>query len=250
MLYCGPKPRTETFCPSPPVVRVMVMPGRCSRESAKSASGKRPSSSALMESITTAAFILRSRDNSKLARNPVTTISCNSVSLAFEAGGAAAASPPAAVATATAPPRMQSSDIAITGFRLGTWVSLIWSKAPVAGRITQQKRQNSSQLIFRLISLYIIITFDIVNTYLRLRLPRTITPTHMTHPTPSRRQFMQWAAGLSVALGHGWLPESAGAASKDSPHPEAAALSDSRLRIEFDAQMNARLQCACATARR
>ena len=70
MLYCGPKPRTVTFCPSPPVVRVMVMPGRCSRESATSASGNRPSSSALMESSTTVAFFLMSRDFSRLARKP------------------------------------------------------------------------------------------------------------------------------------------------------------------------------------
>ena len=53
MLYCGPKPRTLTFWPSPPVVRLMVMPGRCCSESATSASGNRPNSSALMESTTT-----------------------------------------------------------------------------------------------------------------------------------------------------------------------------------------------------
>ncbi len=62
MLYCGSKPRTLTLCPSPPVVRLMVMPGRCCSESATSASGKRPSSSALMESSTTVAFFLISSD--------------------------------------------------------------------------------------------------------------------------------------------------------------------------------------------
>ncbi len=65
----------------------------------------------------------------------------------------------------------------------------------------------------------------------------------MTHPTPSRRQFVQWAAGLTVALGHGWLPGSAQAetAPAGTPHPEAAVLGDARLRIEFDSHMNARL---------
>ncbi len=93
MLYCGPKPRTVTFCPRRPVVRSMVMPGRCSSESATSASGKRPSSSELMESRTTVAFLLTSRDFSRLARSPVTTISRRSASAllgpAADAGTAA-----------------------------------------------------------------------------------------------------------------------------------------------------------------
>ncbi len=131
MLYCGPKPRTETFCPSPPVVRVMVMPGRCSSESATSASGKRPNSSALMESRTTVAFFLMSSDFSKLARKPVTTISCSSESPLF----CSAAVPAAAVSAAEVPavtvsaavagrapiPHANGSQIAINvGLKLGT----------------------------------------------------------------------------------------------------------------------------------
>ena len=132
MLYCGPKPRTDTFCPSPPVVRVMVMPGRCSSESATSASGNRPNSSALMESSTTVAFFLMSRDFSRLARMPVTTISsstgpCASFAPTVVAAGAvAAAGVSAAAGPSTAPaiapvPTANGSQIAIkVGFRLGT----------------------------------------------------------------------------------------------------------------------------------
>ena len=78
MLYCGPRPRTLTWIPSPPVVRSIVMPGRCSKESATSASGNRPSSVELIESNTTEASLLISRDFSRLARTPVTMISCSS----------------------------------------------------------------------------------------------------------------------------------------------------------------------------
>src|SRR5580700_11108913 len=76
MLYSEESPRTLIFWPSPPVVRSIVMPGRCSRESATSSSGKRPSSVELIESSTTGASFLMSSDFSRFARMPVTTTSC------------------------------------------------------------------------------------------------------------------------------------------------------------------------------
>ena len=73
MLYSAPSPRIPTYRPSPPVVRVMETPVIWRSESATSASGKRPSSSALIESRTMSASCLISRDLPRLALYPVTT---------------------------------------------------------------------------------------------------------------------------------------------------------------------------------
>ncbi len=79
MLNSGPRPRTFTYWPSPPRVRVTVMPVMCESESATLSSGKLPRSSATIESCTILAPRLRSSDSTSAARVPVTTTSLSSV---------------------------------------------------------------------------------------------------------------------------------------------------------------------------
>jgi hypothetical protein len=93
MLYSGPRPRTFTYWPSPPWVREIVTPVTCDSESATLSSGKRPRSSAAIESCTTAELRFSSRAFSRLARVPVTVIFCGASGSAGSVGdGAAAAS--------------------------------------------------------------------------------------------------------------------------------------------------------------
>lgn len=63
----------------------------------------------------------------------------------------------------------------------------------------------------------------------------------MTSGNTSRRQFVRLAGGLALALRHGLLPAQAGT---DAPQPQArtaATLEDSALRIEWDANLHARV---------
>ena len=71
-VYSGPRPRTLTFCPSPPAVREIATPVMWLSESATLSSGNLPSSSALMESCTVPASRLSSTERPKLARTPET----------------------------------------------------------------------------------------------------------------------------------------------------------------------------------
>src|SRR6202167_2778753 len=251
MLYCGPKPRTETFCPSPPVVRVIVMPGRCSSESATSASGNRPSSSALMESSTTVAFFLMSRDFSRLARSPVTTISSSAGPWSFApaveaagelAAGVSAAADPSTSAAIAPVPAANGSQIAIkVGFRLGTL------RLPVP--LTRWFFDTSMELQTKENETFVpALTFVFLRLMLLLFSNKSIVVTQpfmnkgpLTRGKTSRRQFVRLAGGLALALRHGLLPAQTGT---DAPQPEArgvATLEDTVLRIEWDAKLHARV---------
>ena len=72
-VYSGPRPRTLTYWPSPPAVRLMDTPVMWLSESATLSSGKRPSSVALMLSWICAESRLIASARSRLARVPVTT---------------------------------------------------------------------------------------------------------------------------------------------------------------------------------
>src|SRR2546430_1739000 len=113
MLYCAPRPRTPTYRPSPPVVRVMETPVMWRSESATSSSGKRPSSIALIESTTISAFCFSSSDFPRLARIPVTTtVSSFGWSLVSEAlwpAGVSASTAPAATFTPRLTPRSSTA---------------------------------------------------------------------------------------------------------------------------------------------
>jgi hypothetical protein len=66
----------------------------------------------------------------------------------------------------------------------------------------------------------------------------------MTHGKTSRRQFVQLAGGLALALRHGLLPAQARTAAPHGRDPEgraAAMIKDSALRIEWDANLHARV---------
>jgi len=63
----------------------------------------------------------------------------------------------------------------------------------------------------------------------------------MTHGKTSRRQFVRLAGGLALALRHGLLPAQSGTDAPQSPGHAAATLEDSALRIEWDANLHARV---------
>jgi hypothetical protein len=62
----------------------------------------------------------------------------------------------------------------------------------------------------------------------------------MTHRKTSRRQFVQLAGGLALALRHGLVPAQTGTAATHSQARPAAALEDAALRIEWDANLHTR----------
>jgi alpha-galactosidase len=63
-----------------------------------------------------------------------------------------------------------------------------------------------------------------------------------THGKTSRRQFVRLAGGLALALRHGLLPAQTGTGSRPAPQDRAAAtLEDSVLRLEWDANLHARV---------
>ncbi len=74
LLNWGPRPRTVTACPSPPLRSIDTPVIRCN-DSATFKSGNLPASSAEIESTTVFASRLISRERVKLARIPVTVIS-------------------------------------------------------------------------------------------------------------------------------------------------------------------------------
>jgi alpha-galactosidase len=66
----------------------------------------------------------------------------------------------------------------------------------------------------------------------------------MTQGNTSRRQFVRLAGGLALALRHGLLPAQTGTGAPHTPQPPAraaASLEDSALRIEWDANLHARV---------
>jgi alpha-galactosidase len=66
----------------------------------------------------------------------------------------------------------------------------------------------------------------------------------MTNVKTSRRQFVRLAGGLALALRHGLLPAQTGTGAPHAPQPQArtaAILEDSALRIEWDANLHARV---------
>ena len=66
----------------------------------------------------------------------------------------------------------------------------------------------------------------------------------MTNGKTSRRQFVQLAGGLALALRHGLLPAQARTAAPHGRDPEgraAAMIEDSALRIEWDANLHSRV---------
>src|SRR5580692_8817962 len=65
----------------------------------------------------------------------------------------------------------------------------------------------------------------------------------MTHGKTSRRQFVRLAGGLALTLRHGLLPAQTGTGGPPTPPQDraAATLEDSALRIEWDANLHARI---------
>src|ERR1700688_3446571 len=66
----------------------------------------------------------------------------------------------------------------------------------------------------------------------------------MTHGKTSRRHFVRLAGGLALALRHGLLPAQTGGGAPRTPPPQgraAATLEDAALRIEWDANLHARV---------
>src|SRR3979490_1524678 len=66
----------------------------------------------------------------------------------------------------------------------------------------------------------------------------------MTSAKTSRRQFVQLAGGLALVLRHGLLPAQTGTGSAPAPQPGArsrAVIEDAALRIEWDANLHARV---------
>jgi alpha-galactosidase len=63
----------------------------------------------------------------------------------------------------------------------------------------------------------------------------------MTHGKTSRRQFVRLAGGLALALRHGLLPAQSETDGRQSPGHASATLEDSALRIEWDANLHARV---------
>jgi alpha-galactosidase len=72
----------------------------------------------------------------------------------------------------------------------------------------------------------------------------------MTPRKTSRRQFVQLTGGLALALRHGWLPAQTGgaapggAAQAEAAHGVVATLDDASLRIDWDANLHARVSRA------
>jgi hypothetical protein len=63
-----------------------------------------------------------------------------------------------------------------------------------------------------------------------------------TQGKTSRRQFVRLAGGLALALRHGLLPAQSGTGTPHSPQDRAvAALEDTALRIEWDANLHTRV---------
>jgi hypothetical protein len=63
----------------------------------------------------------------------------------------------------------------------------------------------------------------------------------MTSEKTSRRQFVRLAGGLALALRHGLLPAQTETGAPQPQARAAATLEDSALRIEWDANLHARV---------